>query len=71
MQQFSQDVKRLVSHQMKDPEVLKQMILEVAGRMRDGAGMGDEDGFELILPESAIGLEELRSDPAELREGRR
>ena len=36
-QQFSADVKRLVSHQLQDPEVLKRMILEVAARTRDGA----------------------------------
>ena len=69
MKQFSQDVKRLVSHQLKDPDVLRQMILEVAGRMRDGAGADDDDAMDVILPESAIGLEELRNDPAELEKG--
>jgi len=69
MKQFSQDVKRLVSHEMKNPDVLKRMILEVAGRVHDGAGMSDDDGLELILPESVVGLEELRSDPAELEKG--
>ena len=67
MQRFSADVKRLVSHQLQDPEVLKRMILEVAGRVR--ADAGDEDELEIVLPEAVAGLEELRSNPEELRKG--
>ena len=69
MQRFSADVKRLVSQQLKDPDVLKQMILEVVGRVRDDAGVGDEAEVEVILPETAIGLEELRGNPEELQKG--
>jgi len=70
MQQFSSDVKRLISRELQDPEVLRQMILEIAGRVPDGAGISDEDGLEIVLPETVIGLEELRNDPDELEEGR-
>jgi len=69
MQRFSTDVKRLVSHELQDPEVLKQMILEVAGRVRAGADVSDEDELEIILPEEIAGLEELRRNPEELRKG--
>ena len=69
MQRFSADVKRLVSHQLQDPDVLKQMILEVVGRVRDDAGVGDDAEVEVILPETAIGLEELRGNPEELQKG--
>ena len=69
MERFSSDVKRLVSHQLQDPEVLKQMILEVAGRVGEGADLSDEDALEVILPESVVGLEELRGDPEDLQEG--
>lgn len=68
-QQFSADVKRLVSHQLQDPEVLKRMILEVAERTRDGADVQEGDALEIILPETVVGLQELRQNPEELREG--
>ncbi len=67
--QFSADVERLVSHQLQDPEVLKRMILEVAGRTRDGAEIAEGDSLEVILPEAVVGLQELRQHPEELREG--
>lgn len=66
---FSSDVKRLVSRELQDPEVLRRMILEVAGRARDQARMGDDERLEIILPESAVGLEELRRNPQALEEG--
>lgn len=70
MNQFSADVKRLVSHHMGDPELIKSMILEVAGRIRDKAGLDDDDKIDIILPETVIGLEELRENPHELDRGR-
>jgi len=70
MERFSSDLKRLVSHQMQDPEVLKQMILEVAGRTRADGEVSDADELEVILPEEVVGLEELRVNPEELRKGR-
>lgn len=70
MERFSSDLKRLVSHQMQDPEVLKQMILEVAGRARADGEVGDADELEVLLPEEVVGLEELRVNPEELRKGR-
>jgi len=69
MQGFSEDVKRLVSHQLQDPEVLKRMILEVAGRARDGADVGAADELDVILPEKVMGLEELRNNPEALEKG--
>ena len=70
MERFSSDLKRLVSHQMQDPEVLKQMILEVAGCTRADGEVSDADELEVILPEEVVGLEELRVNPEELRKGR-
>lgn len=70
MQRFSSDVRRLVSRQLADPEILQKMILEVAGRLRDGAGVEQEDPLEIVLPETAVGLEELRNNPEELGTGR-
>lgn len=70
MQRFSGDVRRLVSQQLADPEILQRMILEIAGRVRDEAGVGPDDPLEIVLPETAVGLEELRNNPEELGKGR-
>lgn len=70
MDRFSADVKRLVSHDLADPEMLRRLILEVAGRARDRTGLDEAETLDVILPESAVGMEELRGDPDELQKGR-
>lgn len=68
-ERFGEDVKRLIAHHLQDPDVLKRMILEIAGRARDDADIGDGDDLTILLPEKVAGLEELRADPEALREG--
>lgn len=70
MKRFSADVQRLVTRQLEAPEVLEQMILEVAGRVREEIAAQEEAPIEILLPESIVGLEELRSDPQELDKGK-
>ena len=70
MDRFSADVRRLVSHDLAEPEMLRRMILEVAGRARDRTGLDEAEPLDVILPESAVGMEELRGDPDELQKGR-
>jgi len=70
MTQFSADVKRLVSHHLEDPELIRTMILEIAGRARDGAGLRESEAIDIVLPENVAGLAELRDNPEELRQGR-
>jgi V/A-type H+-transporting ATPase subunit E len=69
MQRFSADVKRLVTHTLKDEELLKRMVLEIAGRARERVETAGADELEVILPEKVIGLDELRHEPDELRKG--
>lgn len=78
---FSNDVKRLVSQQMEDPQLLRQMIMEIVNRVGDRFTVfhkdstqtddtvkktGSENNIELLLPEKIAGLDELRSNPAAL-----
>ena len=70
MQRFSADVKRLASEELGKDETLKQMILELVGRAREDTGLAEAEEIEVILPEKAAGLEELRKNPAELQKGR-
>ena len=69
MERFSADVKRLVSQALQDQDFLKQMILELTGRVRGSADVGDGEATIVILPETVVGLEELRGNPEELQKG--
>ena len=70
MQRFSADVKRLASEELGKDETLKQMVLELVGRAHEDTGLAKAEEIEVILPEKAAGLEELRKNPAELQKGR-
>lgn len=69
IQRFSADVRRLTSQELEKDDTLKRMILELVGRVRDEAGLDKASDIELILPEQAAGLDELRKNPAELQKG--
>ena len=69
MQRFSADVRRLTSAELGKDDTLKEMILELVGRVRADAGLDAADEVEVILPEKVAGLEELRKNPAELQKG--
>lgn len=69
MEQFSAEVRRLIAVAMDQEEFLKQLILEVAGRAREQAGVDAGQPVRVLLPRALVGLEELRRDPLELSEG--
>ncbi|MEL6208351.1 MAG: hypothetical protein AAFR47_24105, partial [Pseudomonadota bacterium] len=66
MKRFRGDVRRLVSAQTVDPDVLKRMILELAGRGRERVG---EEPVEVILPAEVIGPEQIREKADDIRSG--
>ena len=70
MQRFSADVKRLAAEELGKDDTLKQMILELVGRAGADTGLAKAGDVEVVLPEKAAGLEELRKDPAELQKGK-
>ncbi|MDJ0941971.1 MAG: hypothetical protein QNJ30_00780 [Kiloniellales bacterium] len=70
MQRFSADVKRLATEELGKDDTLKQMILELVGRVGTDTGLAKAGDVEVILPEKAAGLEELRKNPAELQKGK-
>ncbi len=65
-QRFAGEVRRLVAHEMKKEELLRELIREVGGRVREEARA---DHVEILLPREVLGLEELRKNPKELEEG--
>ncbi len=70
MQRFGADVRRLTSEELGKDDTLKQMILELVGRVRKDAGTDKAGSVEVVLPEKVAGLDELRKNPAELQKGR-
>ncbi len=70
MQRFSADVKRLATEELGKDDTLKQMILELVGRAGADTGLAKAGDVEVVLPEKAAGLEELRKNPAELQKGK-
>jgi len=68
-QKFAADIVRAVSSATRDEELLKRMIVAVAARARDEGNLDEADEAEVILPRAAVGLDELRRQPEELREG--
>ncbi|MEM9782572.1 MAG: hypothetical protein AAF899_08865 [Pseudomonadota bacterium] len=66
---FAEQVRGVVSKVTSDEEMLKRMVLAVAARAREEAGMDGEAALEIVLPRSVVGLDDLRRKPEELSEG--
>jgi V/A-type H+-transporting ATPase subunit E len=66
VERFKEDIRRLVSEELREEDVFRRMILTVAARVRESL---DEDGERLVeveLPRDPPGLEEIRRDPDRL-----
>jgi V/A-type H+-transporting ATPase subunit E len=68
-ERFNAEVRRLIAVAMDQEEFLKMLILEVAGHAREQAGVDSGQPVKVLLPRTLVGLEELRRNPLELREG--
>ncbi len=63
---FSQQVATLIHDTLSDKDVIKHIILEMAGKEKPGLSQP----VEIILPERVIGIDELRKDPELIKQGR-
>ncbi|MCG6863339.1 MAG: hypothetical protein LJE70_19045 [Chromatiaceae bacterium] len=68
-ERMSDQVRRLVAKELSREEFLERLILEVAGRAREDAGVDQGEPVQVLLPRELVGIEELRRNPLELREG--
>lgn len=66
---FAEQIGKAVADAMADGALLRQMILEVAGRARREGEVDQAQAVELVLPRAAVGLDELRRRPEALTEG--
>lgn len=67
---FTDQVDRLIQQQMNNQEFMQRMILELVGRVRDQSGLNEAAVVEVLLPDNFIGLDELRRNASEYKEGR-
>lgn len=65
----SDQVRRLIRREMKQEDFLIRLILEVAGKVRTQSGLENEQNVDVLLPSNLIGIEDLRKNPLDLREG--
>lgn len=63
--QFSGQVRRLVAQTTSNEEFLKQLLLEITRR----AVPAEQKRMEVLLPNDVVGLEQLRRNPEEVKEG--
>ncbi len=66
---FSNEVMRVVGDQMSDSAFTEQLILALAGKVRDKAGLDHSRQLVISLPEDVIGIDELKKNPEELKQG--
>ena len=67
---FRGDILRLVTKHTRDEALLREMVLAVVGRTARTADVDKAGKVTVLLPEDAVGLDELRRDPTELRDGK-
>jgi V/A-type H+-transporting ATPase subunit E len=67
MRQFTEAVERLVSQELEKEDVVRRMILEVAGRAREA--LQDRGELEILLPRTVVDLEQVRRNPDEYSRG--
>lgn len=67
---FTDQVERLTEQQMDNAEFMRDLISELVSRVSVEHGIADAQALEVLLPEDYIGLDELRRNPKEYRDGK-
>ncbi|MCP5209316.1 MAG: hypothetical protein H6998_00150 [Hahellaceae bacterium] len=62
--QFAAQLKRLIQHEMQDPETLKKLLIEAAAKSQV-----PDQPMKILLPAHALGLDELRHNPSSIEQG--
>ncbi|QFT72410.1 MULTISPECIES: hypothetical protein [unclassified Ruegeria] len=65
---FKADVERLVTKEMSDPELLRQMILEVVGRAGEGANLNGR--VSVVLPARVATQEDIKQNADDIQSGK-
>jgi V/A-type H+-transporting ATPase subunit E len=65
---FREDVERLVTKEMAEPGLLKQMILEVVGRESEGVNLDGK--VQVILPAKVATQEDIKQNADDIQSGK-
>ncbi|MTH98818.1 hypothetical protein [Roseibium sp. RKSG952] len=60
---------RLIGVTLSDEGFLQKLILSIAGRAKENAGITGNDKLEIVLPERALTFEELKQSPEKVEPG--
>ena len=69
LNRFSDDVERLVTTSVQDPDVVKKLVLAAAGRMVEESEITPESELEIVLPPEILPLDEITKDPQNAAKG--
>lgn len=67
MARFTEDIRRLVSQELREDDVFKRLIITIAGRAREVLDETGETEATIVLPRQPPGLDDIRKDPDSLR----
>ncbi len=65
VERFADRVRHLVTRELENQDLLRQLILEVGSRAAPPSGQS----ARILLPKDVVGLEQLRRHPEEVKEG--
>ncbi|NOQ65325.1 MAG: hypothetical protein GQ582_12515 [Methyloprofundus sp.] len=66
---FSKEVQRVVGQKMDQEIFLERLILQLAGKVREQLDLDSKDNISIFLPNNAVGVDELKNNPDELKAG--
>lgn len=66
VERFKEDIRRLVSEELREEDVFRRMILVLAARTREAVDAAAAGEIEVELPRTPPGLEDIRRDPDRL-----
>jgi len=69
LESFSNDVQRVVGQKMQQDVFLERLILQLAGKVREQLDLEGQHEVNLFLPHSPVGVDELKNNPEELKQG--
>ncbi|MDC9729339.1 MAG: hypothetical protein PSN04_08450 [Methyloprofundus sp.] len=69
LESFSHDVQRVVGQKMEQEAFLERLILQLAGKVREQLDLEDKDEVSLFFANNPVGVDELKNNPEELKQG--
>jgi V/A-type H+-transporting ATPase subunit E len=66
---FSKEVKRVVGQKMEQDAFLERLILQLASKVREQLDLDSQENISIFLPNSPVGVDELKNNPEEMKVG--